>query len=67
MEAAMIAVAIGYSLNIAVVSKTVGLPIYDKLYRRVMNFIHSCLHCDSYFAKSIVLIHSRYRADTDVK
>jgi len=41
------------SLNVAVVLNTV--PIYDELSRRVMNFIHSCLHCDSYFVKSIVL------------
>jgi hypothetical protein len=41
------------SLNVAVVSNTV--PIYDELCRRVMNFIHSCLHCDSTFIQSIVL------------
>ena len=41
------------SLNVAVVSNTV--PIYDELCRRVMNFIHSCLHYDSNFVQSIVL------------
>jgi hypothetical protein len=41
------------SLNVAVVSNTV--PIYDELCRRVMNFIHSCLHCDSNLVQSIVL------------
>jgi len=41
-------------LDVAIVSNTV--PIYDELCRRVMNdFIHSCLHCDSNFVKSIVL------------
>jgi len=41
------------SLNVAVVSNTV--PIYDELCRQVINCVHSCLHCDSYFVKSIVL------------
>ena len=41
------------SLNVAVVSNTV--PINDELCRRVMNFIHSCLHCDSNFVQSMVL------------
>ena len=41
------------SLNVAVVSNTV--PIYDQLCRRVMNFIHSRLHCDSNSVQSIVL------------
>jgi len=40
------------SLNVAAVSNTV--PIHDERCRRVMNFL-SCLHCDSYFVKSIVL------------
>jgi len=31
------------------------LPIYDELCRWDMNFIHSYLHRDSYFVKSIVL------------
>ena len=41
------------SLNFADVSNTV--PIYDELCRRVMNFIHPCLHCDSNCVQSIVL------------
>ena len=40
------------SLNVAVVSNTV--PIYDEPCQWIMNFIHSCLHCDSKFVQLIV-------------
>jgi hypothetical protein len=41
------------SSHVAIVSNTV--PIYDELCRRVMNFIYSCIHCDSNLVQSIVL------------
>ena len=41
------------SSNVALVSNTV--PLLDELCRRVMNFIYSCLHCDSNLVRSIVL------------
>src|SRR5664279_4389337 len=39
--------------NVALVSDTV--PLLDELCRRVMNFIYSCLNCDSHFVREIVL------------
>jgi hypothetical protein len=39
-------------LNVSVVSNTV--PIFDELCRRFMNFVYSCLHCDSIFVQSVV-------------
>jgi hypothetical protein len=39
-------------LNVALVSNTI--PLLDELCRRVMNFIYTCLHCDSNFVRSIV-------------
>ena len=40
------------SLNVALVSNTI--PLFDELCRRVLNFIYTCLHCDSNFVRSIV-------------
>ena len=39
-------------LYVALVSNTV--PLLDELCRRVMNFMYTCLHCDSNFVRSIV-------------
>ena len=36
----------------ALVSDTI--PLFDELCRRVMNFIHTCLHCNSIFVRSVV-------------
>jgi hypothetical protein len=40
------------SVNVAVVSNTV--PLYDELCRRVLNFVRTCLHCDSPLVQAIV-------------
>jgi hypothetical protein len=40
-------------LNVTLISDTV--PLLDELCRRVMNFINTCLSCDSHFVREIVL------------
>src|SRR5664279_4453860 len=40
-------------LNVVLTSNTV--PLFDEFCRRAINFIYSCLNCDSDFIRSIVL------------
>jgi Reverse transcriptase (RNA-dependent DNA polymerase)/Endonuclease/Exonuclease/phosphatase family len=40
-------------INVALISNTV--PLFDEICRRAINFIYSCLNCDSDFIRSIVL------------
>ena len=40
-------------INVALMSNTV--PLFDEICRRAINFIYSCLNCDSDFIRSIVL------------
>ena len=40
-------------LVVTLVSDTV--PLLDELCRRVMNFINTCLNCDSHFVREIIL------------